>query len=61
MSLIDILLVIFLPPIAVLKNAGFGMHFLLNILLTIVGWVPGVIHAAWVASSRHRATGPLTA
>lgn len=51
MSLLEILLVIFLPPVAVFMKRGVGLALLLNIVLTIVGWIPGVIHAAWVASS----------
>lgn len=45
MSLLTIILSILLPPVAVLMNRGFGGTFLLNILLTIIGWIPGVIHA----------------
>lgn len=45
MSLLTIILSILLPPVAVLMNKGFGGAFLLNILLTIIGWIPGVIHA----------------
>lgn len=39
---------IFLPPVAVcLAGAGLGGHFWLNILLCLLGWIPGVIHAIW--------------
>ncbi len=34
-----------LPPVAVFLETGCGCAFLLNILLTILGWLPGVIHA----------------
>lgn len=47
-SLIRIILAIFLPPIAVLMTAGIGVQFFLNILLTILGIVPGMIHALWI-------------
>ncbi len=47
-SLIRIILAIFLPPIAVLVTAGIGVQFFLNILLTILGIVPGMIHALWI-------------
>lgn len=59
MTLLDILLVIFLPPIAVAMNRGVGLQLVLNILLTLIGWVPGVIHAAWAVSktkTTHAAT-----
>lgn len=45
MSILTILLNIFLPPVAVFMKHGFGGTFLLNLLLTIIGWLPGVIHA----------------
>ncbi len=48
MSLTMILLTIFLPPVAVALRQGIGWQFLLNVVLTIIGWLPGVIHALWV-------------
>ncbi|NEU11816.1 YqaE/Pmp3 family membrane protein [Methylobacterium sp. BTF04] len=47
-SIIRIILAIFLPPIAVLVTAGIGVQFFLNILLTILGVIPGMIHALWI-------------
>ena len=47
-NLVRILLAIFLPPLAVLMTAGIGLQFLLNILLTILGIVPGMVHALWI-------------
>ncbi|SCU83332.1 LAMI_0C02828g1_1 [Lachancea mirantina] len=36
----------FLPPVAVLLRAGlYSSDFLLNLLLTLFGFVPGLIHA----------------
>lgn len=51
LATIDVLFVIcaiFLPPLAVLLKVGLTTHFWINIILTILGWVPGVIHALWV-------------
>lgn len=47
-DLLRILLAIILPPLGVFLQVGFGFHFWLNILLTILGFVPGIIHAVWV-------------
>lgn len=47
-SLILVLLAIFLPPVAVLLKAGIGLQFLLSILLTLLGYIPGLIHALWI-------------
>lgn len=48
MSLLMILLTILLPPLAVLLKRGLGLQFLLNVLLTLIGWLPGVVHAFWL-------------
>lgn len=43
-SFVDIVKVIFaflLPPIAVLAEEGLGADFVINICLTILGWIPG--------------------
>ncbi len=47
-DIIKIIFAIILPPVGVLLEVGIGMHFWLNILLTILGYVPGVIHALYV-------------
>lgn len=39
---------IILPPLGVLLGKGLGWTFILNILLTILGYFPGLIHAFWV-------------
>ncbi len=48
MDIIRILLAIFLPPVAVFLTVGFRGHFWLNIVLTILGFIPGLIHAVWI-------------
>lgn len=48
MDIIRILLAFFLPPLGVFLQVGLGLHFWLNILLTLCGWLPGIIHALWV-------------
>ena len=52
MTFLEVLLAVFLPPVAVLLRAGVGLQLLLSIILTIIGWIPGVIHALWVLSNR---------
>lgn len=43
--MLTIILNILLPPLAVYLNHGIGMTLLISILLTMLGWLPGVIHA----------------
>ena len=45
MSLLTIILNILLPPLAVFMKHGIGGTFLISVLLTLIGWLPGVIHA----------------
>lgn len=47
-DIIKTLLSIFLPPVGVFLEVGLGIHFWLNILLTVLGYVPGVIHAVYI-------------
>ena len=48
------LLVILLPPLAVLC-CGKPVQALLNLIacLTVLGWLPGMVHACLVVSSHH--------
>ncbi len=45
---IKILFAILLPPVGVFLEVGLKGHFWLNILLTLLGFIPGVIHALYV-------------
>lgn len=45
MSPLTIILNILLPPAAVFMKHGIGSTFLISVILTIIGWIPGVIHA----------------
>lgn len=48
MDFLRILLAILLPPLGVFLQVGFGLHFWLNILLTLLGYIPGIIHAIYI-------------
>ena len=48
MSILMILLTILFPPVPVVLKEGIGTQLLINVLLTLIGWLPGVIHAFWV-------------
>jgi len=52
MDLIRILLSILLPPVGVFLQVGIGAQFWLNILLTLLGYIPGVVHAVWIIARR---------
>lgn len=48
MDLLRIILAILLPPLGVFLQVGLGKHFWINIVLTLLGFIPGIIHAVWV-------------
>lgn len=57
MSILSIILAILLPPLAVGLRYGLGSAFWINLLLTLIGYLPGIIHAFYVLS---RPVGPVT-
>ncbi|MGB3626903.1 MAG: YqaE/Pmp3 family membrane protein [Henriciella sp.] len=48
MDILKVLLAILLPPLGVALDRGIGGQFLLNIVLTLLGYIPGIIHAVIV-------------
>ena len=51
-ELVKILLAILLPPLGVFLEVGIKGHFWLNILLTLLGYIPGLVHAIWIIARR---------
>ena len=49
--LLLVIAAILLPPLAVALVDGVGLQLVISIILTILGWLPGVIHALWVIFS----------
>ena len=45
---VKVVFAILLPPVGVFLEVGLTGHFWLNILLTILGYVPGIVHAFYV-------------
>ena len=52
MDLLRILIAILLPPLGVFLQEGLGKHFWINIVLTLLGYIPGIVPAVWVIASR---------
>ena len=46
--IVKIILAIILPPVAAFLQVGVSTHFWVNIILTILGGIPGMIHALWL-------------
>ncbi|MBD1848765.1 YqaE/Pmp3 family membrane protein [Leptolyngbya sp. FACHB-711] len=54
MNLIRIICAIFLPPLGVFLTVGIGSAFWINLLLTLLGYIPGIIHAIWIIAKHDR-------
>jgi uncharacterized membrane protein YqaE (UPF0057 family) len=48
MDCLRLALSILIPPVGVFLQVGFGLHFWLNVILTLIGYLPGLLHAIWV-------------
>jgi uncharacterized membrane protein YqaE (UPF0057 family) len=49
-KIVLIILAILLPPIAVFLKQGVGKDLLINILLCLLFFLPGVVHALWLVT-----------
>lgn len=47
-DVVKILFAILLPPLGVFFEVGLTKHFWINILLTLLGFVPGIVHAVYI-------------
>jgi uncharacterized membrane protein YqaE (UPF0057 family) len=41
---------ILLPPLGVALKIGISTHFWINLILTLLGYIPGIIHGLWVVA-----------
>ena len=46
-KIILIVLAIFIPPLTVYLKTNSGTDTLINLVLCLLFWIPGVIHALW--------------
>lgn len=52
MDILKIIAAVILPPLGVALEVGLTLHFWLNILLTLFGYIPGIVHAIWIIATR---------
>lgn len=45
-----IILGIIIPPVAVFLKNGVGKDLIINIVLCLIFYVPGIIHALWIVT-----------
>ncbi len=52
MDVLRIVVAILLPPLGVVLQVGLRGQFWLNVLLTLLGYIPGLVHAIWVIARK---------
>jgi uncharacterized membrane protein YqaE (UPF0057 family) len=55
MKIVKVLFSVFLPPVAAFLQVGVSKHLFINIVLTILGFLPGLIHALWLVFTDKKA------
>jgi uncharacterized membrane protein YqaE (UPF0057 family) len=55
MKIAKIIFSIILPPVAAYLQVGATTHLWINIVLTLLGGVPGMIHALWLVLTDKKA------
>ncbi len=51
-DILRIILSVILPPVGVAMQVGFTTQFWINVVLTLLGYIPGIIHALWIILRR---------
>jgi uncharacterized membrane protein YqaE (UPF0057 family) len=49
-KIVSIIIAIILPPLAVFLKKKAGKDLLINVILCLLGWIPGILHALWVVT-----------
>lgn len=48
MGILQTIVAVLIPPLGVFWKKGLGFQFFLSILLTIAGYIPGLLYALYV-------------
>ena len=52
MAILILIATIFIPPLGVAAKHGLGTIFLINLVLTLIFYIPGLIHGLYVNYAR---------
>mgnify|MGYP006309242345 FL=1 len=52
MDIVRLILSILLPPAGVVLQVGITLQVWVRPLLTLLGWIPGIVHAIWIIAKR---------
>lgn len=48
MGILQTIVAILIPPLGVFWKRGLGLPFILSIVLTLLGYIPGVLYALYI-------------
>ncbi|CAN1164005.1 Low temperature-induced protein lt101.2 [Linum perenne] len=51
-TFIEVILAVLLPPVGVFLRYGCGVEFWIDVLLTMFGYIPGIVYAIYVLVMR---------
>jgi uncharacterized membrane protein YqaE (UPF0057 family) len=52
LNILRLIVSIVIPPLGVFWQVGFTGQFWLNVILTLIGYIPGLVHAAFIIFTR---------
>ena len=54
MFVVKLIVSFFLPPLAAWLQVGITTHFWISVALTLLGGIPGILHALWLVFTDHQ-------
>lgn len=54
MKFLNILLAILVPPVGIFLTYGLSTTLIINILLTLLGYLPGMVHGLWAVLKHYQ-------
>lgn len=54
MNIVNLILAIIFPPLGAFLQVGATKHLWINIVLCVLGWVPGIIHGVWLVATNQK-------
>ncbi|MCA9549464.1 MAG: YqaE/Pmp3 family membrane protein [Myxococcales bacterium] len=51
-DIVRLVATVLFPPLGVFLKMRFTAHLMISVLLTLFGYIPGLIHALWVLAKR---------
>ena len=55
MIIVKLIFAFLLPPVTAYLQVGLTTHFWINLALTLLGFLPGLLHALWLVFTDQKA------